>query len=495
MFRFNRNLALLYLFPLLLPALLFGAEKFETFVEKSFHDLDMSPGMAVAVVSGEETIYLRSFGYADVEKKRPVTNETMFYIASSTKSFTAFTAALLAQQGRFDLDASVIRYLPDLKLHPELNHDSITIRDLLTHTHGIGNMGPVVFRTAFSGDFSNQLLLELMGYHPPAKSGRAYNYGNIGYNLAGLAMEAATGTSWKKLQQELLFDPLDMEHTSAWMSRVNPDLLALPYATDTAGFSAAYFAKGDENMHAAGGHVSSAADLARWLRLHINEGFIDGKRVFPAEVVRATHRQNAKQDRMFSEFHRFGWGLGWDLGTYESDTLIHRFGSFSGFRSHMSFMPQHKLGVVVLCNNDYLGSYLADFIAMYIYDSLLEKEGLEEKYAAKLQDLKETKEKVQQKLVEELTKRAARPQQLPHPLEAYTGTFANDVIGEMQWVLKNGKLEVTMGKMWSPVEVYDAGENQLRVELMGGGQVIAFQFENGTASGLKYLGFDFKRMD
>jgi len=405
-FKFNYSILLLLLF--WIPALLFGAEKFESFIEKAFHDLDMSPGMAVAVVSGEETIYLRAFGYADVENKRPVTNETMFYIASSTKSFTAFCAALLAQQGRFDLDAPVTRYLPDLKLHPELNPDSITIRDLLTHTHGIGNMGPVVFRTAFSGDFTNQQLLELMRYHPPAKSGRAYNYGNIGYNLAGLAMEAATGTSWKELQQELLFDPLDMDHTSAWMSRVNPALLAMPYATDTAGFSAAYFAKGDENMHAAGGHFSSAADLARWLRVHINDGFIDGKRLFPAEVVHATHKQNAEQDRMFSAFHRFGWGLGWDLGTYESDTLIHRFGSFSGFRSHMSFMPQHKLGVVVLSNNDYLGSYLADFIAMYIYDTLLEKEGLEEKYAARLRKMQETKEKVQQKLAEDRAKCGAR---------------------------------------------------------------------------------------
>jgi CubicO group peptidase (beta-lactamase class C family) len=239
-------------------------QKLEPFIAEAFA-VDLSPGMAVAVIQGRDVVYAQGFGYADLATQRRVTPETMFYIASTTKSFTAFAAALLHARGKLDLDAPVSRYLPDLKLQAPLSADSISMRALLTHTHGIDNNGPVVFRTAFSGVYTNAQLIELLRAHGPAENGRDFRYGNIGYNVAGLAMDAALGRSWKDVLQQEIFKPLGMENTNGYISKVDKHRLAMPYAAEEKGYRPLPYAKSDANMHAAGGHVSTVFDLAEWL--------------------------------------------------------------------------------------------------------------------------------------------------------------------------------------------------------------------------------------
>ena len=120
------------------------------------------PGLSVAVVKGDRAILTKGYGFADIERKVPVTENTDFYIASTTKAFTALTMTLMAEKKLVDLDAPVSRYLPDVKWGRGVNPDSITLRNLLSHSHGIANSGPVVWRTAFSGVHTNALLKELL---------------------------------------------------------------------------------------------------------------------------------------------------------------------------------------------------------------------------------------------------------------------------------------------------------------------------------------------
>src|SRR5215212_8163905 len=115
--------------------------------------MDLSPGAGIVVVKGTDVVYMKGFGYADVAAKRPFTPETEFYIASTTKSFTGLAAALLDKKGTFKLDQTLHHYLPALKLKAPMNADSISVRSLLTHTHGIGN-GPVAIRLAYSGEYN-----------------------------------------------------------------------------------------------------------------------------------------------------------------------------------------------------------------------------------------------------------------------------------------------------------------------------------------------------
>jgi len=118
-----------------------SAIKLNPFVEEIF-EMELAPGMAVAVVQDDEIIYSRGFRYADVENKRPVSPETMFYIASTTKSFTAFAAAMLDYKEVLDLNVPVSRYMPELKFQKPLSADNISLFDLLTHTHGIKDGDP-----------------------------------------------------------------------------------------------------------------------------------------------------------------------------------------------------------------------------------------------------------------------------------------------------------------------------------------------------------------
>lgn len=470
------------------------AAELDPFINEAFA-LELSPGMAVAVIQGSDITYAKGFGYADLESRRPVTPETMFYIASTTKSFTAFAAMLLASRGDLDLDKPISQYLQALRLAPSLSADEISLRDLLTHTHGIKNDGPVVFRTAFSGVHTHDQLVALVESHGPAPGGNAFNYGNIGYNITSLAMDAELGMSWQDLLRREIFDPLGMASTSSYLTKVDRDRLAMPYVPDVEGFRRVPYVKSDANMHAAGGHVSTALDLATWLEAHINAGRVAGKQVFPGEVVAETHRKQADQDRDFSHFYRYGWGLGWDLGLYEQDTLIHRFGSFAGFRSHISFMPQHGTGVVVLVNEGFLGSFLADMVATYIYDKLLDKPGLDEKYGQMLIDLRNQVARMKEFLAGDKARRAARSQVLPHSLDAYAGKYINDELGQMEWCIVNGTLEASIGLLHSVAEVYDAKQNQLRVELIPArGEVVGFFIQSGRAESISYKGREFMRI-
>lgn len=132
-------------------------------------------------------------------------------------------------------------------------------------------------------------------------------------------------------------------------------------------------------------------------------------------------------------------------------------------------------------------------MATYVYDRLLAKPGLGSTYEAKLQELAEGAAARRREIADHLEERAARQKPLPHPLSAYAGTFENPELGRIEWSVRGKRLEARMGVMWSEAEVYDAAANQLRVELMGGGQVIRFQFEGDRAVRLRYLGRTFTR--
>jgi CubicO group peptidase (beta-lactamase class C family) len=462
-------------------------------VVRALFDAGLAPGMQVAVVKEGAIVYAQAFGVADLATNRPVGPDTRFYIASTTKALTAQAAASLAARGAIDLDAPIARYLPALRLKAPLSADSITLRALLTHTHGIDNDGPVTFLTAYTGDYETSRLPGLLEEHGPAEKGREFAYGNIGYNIAGMVLEAATGKTWKEIVEREVLEPAGMKHTTAYRSRAGSDL-AMPHRVDVSGFRRLPLVKTDATMHAAGGHFATATDLARLLVAHLDGGRLDDREAFPEVVIRETHRRQAAQDRKFGAYHRHGWGLGWDLGTYDGDTLIHRFGTFYGaYFSHVSLMPDKGVGVVVLVNDGFTGGFLAEAVANAIYDTLLEKQGASEKWAQFAAKAPEQAAAIRQKVKEDRDRRAARPQETAHPLRAYVGEFENPLYGRMVWSMEKGRLRVRMGALESDTEVFDGSKDQIRVELTGGGDVVEFECPGSEAVALTYHGVRFAR--
>ena len=453
--------------------------------------LDLSPGAGIVVVRDTQIVYMKGFGYADAEAKRPFTPETGFYIASTTKSFTGLAAALLDRKGAFKLDAPLNRYLPDLKLKSPLDADSITILSLLTHTHGITNGGPVTIRLAYSGEYNgNAELLKFLETHEAAKTGRDYNYGNIGYNVAALAMDEVTGKSWKDVLQAEVFAPLGMKRTSAYVSKFARADLATPYRLGLEGWMPVPYGKTDANMQSAGGLITTLRDMGTWLEVHINNGRVDGKPVLPAAVFEEAHSALAVTDRPAGAGKQIGYGLGWNIVVVGSDTMLVHGGGFPGFTTNMSFIPSRGIGVAIFANNGSLGGGIADIGTAMAYEILT---GGEMKLPAPPERIPEMANQVRERVKADLTRRAARPQDLQFPLDAYTGVFENPVMGHLRIDKVGGKLEARFGAAWSAIEVFDNTKNQLRFELFGSGEVVDVKMEDGKAMSYSIGGFDFKR--
>jgi CubicO group peptidase (beta-lactamase class C family) len=452
--------------------------------------LDASPGMAIVVVRDTQVIYLKGFGHADVEANRPFTPQTVFYIASTTKSFTGLAASILDRAGTFTLDAPLSQYLPELRLGAPLRAEAITIRSLLSHTHGISDDGPVPLRLAYTGEYEgNAHLIRLLAYHGPARTGRAYQYGNVGYNVAALAMDAVTRESWKETLRRLVFEPLRMENTSAFVSRFPAERLAMPYRTTPTGFVRVPYAKADANMQSAGGLVTTAADMGRWLEMHIGNGRVDGKQILNAAAVAETHKAQATFAQNARGMRMIGYGFGWQIGILGEDTILVHGGGFPGFSTHMSFMPQHRIGIAVMANSVQLG--LVDLVAQNIYGALTGKGTITDD---SLRALRTQLGHVRANIAADLARRSARSQTLRSPLHAYAGTYESPAFGRLVLSVVNGKLEARAGTAWSAVEVYDAAKNQLRVELFGAGEVATVTMRRGTGDAIDLGGMKFRRV-
>jgi len=459
-------------------------------------DAGLAPGMAIAVTLDDWILHEAGFGVADAASGRAVGEETAFYIASTTKALTATAVALLAERGEIDLDAPVTRYLPGLRFREPLDAGEVTIERLLTMTHGIEDGGPVVVRTAFTGDFTIDTLLELLADYGPSDAGPVFNYGNLGYNILGMALDPTRDHGWKDVVRREVLEPLGMTATTARVSTLDPDRIAMPHAwTPGEGWSRIRLAKADANLHAAGGHFTTARDLARFVAAHASGGRLEGERVFPAATIAATHEPHVEQDRTFGPYVRHAWGYGWDIATWEGRTILSRFGAFSGYRSHMSFEPATGIGVVVLVNAGGPASPAADLVASYVYDRLVERTDVAAVYEKRLAEMADRAGEFDRARADHLAERAARLAPLPHPLETYAGTYESPAMGAIEWRVVAGGLEASMGVVHSRAEVFDAGANALRIEI-GGGVVATFEVPDGSdrATAVEIRGERFERV-
>jgi CubicO group peptidase (beta-lactamase class C family) len=416
--------------------------------------------VSVAVVDGDSVLLTRARGFADVESGRRATVDTRFYLASTTKAFTALAIAMLDHRGAIELDAPLSAYLPGVALHAPLSPSRITIRDLLAMRDGIGE-GPVTMRTSYTGEWTEPELARLLALHPPDPAGNAFRYSNIGYITAGLAVQGKVGLDWRTLVEREVLLPLGMRHTHSRLSDVPPDSLAMPHGVIGGRMRRIAMGKSDRTLHAAGGHFATAHDIARFLVAQMNGGRIDGRSVFPAEVLAETHRSHVAQNRDAGFVRRTGWGLGWDIATYEGDTMYERGGGFGGYSSRVSMIPARRHGAVVLAT---VSSGSAEAIAQGIYDILAGRAT-----PARLDSLharvKATHERVRARSADSPSASAA----LAPPLQGLIGRYSSDAWGTLELLARGDTLIARMGDSHGVVHA-TRGADVLEVRLLGGAQ-------------------------
>ncbi|HET9325505.1 MAG TPA: serine hydrolase, partial [Candidatus Eisenbacteria bacterium] len=331
--------------------------------------LGLAPALGVAITQNGRTIHAKSHGHADVTAGVPAGDSTLWYLASTTKSFTGFGMALLANQGALRFDTPIATLLPHARWHPAVRADTLTLAHFLSHTHGLDD-GAVVMSAAFTGAIPEAQWPELLAASEPRPT-RDLIYGNLGYNVAAMVIDARRPEGWRAFLERNVLLPSGMKDTHARVSGIDLKRIAKPHRLLSDGhYATEPFFKTDATMNSAGGHLATLHDLARWTIVQMDGGRIDGRRVFPAEAVALSHRLIAKhtreQARRFAYFDREGWASGWDIGAYEGEPMISRFGSYSSTRSHLSFLPRRRIGVVAMSSGG--PSVVTDIVAAYAYD-------------------------------------------------------------------------------------------------------------------------------
>lgn len=473
------------------------ASDLEAFLVSTLARFETVPALSVAVARSDGPLYVRGLGRADVEAGEAADSDTRFYIASSTKSFVGLALALLDARGAIDLDWTLAELAPGVAFAPELRAGEVTLRRLLTHSHGLQGR-PIELRLAYTGEHDPETLWQLLGRLEPNREAPpgTFRYGNIGYNLAALLVERRLGRTWQEIVEAEVLEPLGLAGTvtRGLAEARRRGRFAAPYDSLAADAPARlYLVKQDDMMQSAGGMFSTARDMARWLEVNLAAA-LGRPTPLPAAVVAASHRPAATLADRFEMFERSGYGLGWYSGDYKGATLFHSFGGFSGARSHVSFMPERDLGVAVMANDEGIGFALADVAAAYAYDWFGEgPEAAASAAAAALDRVAARSEEQLQRRAADRAQRAKRGWTLTLPRAAYAGRYCSPDLGTLAVAERDGGLAIALGRLRARAEPFTEPDS-VRIEpIPGSGSVLRFTVEGGAVVDARGFGATFER--
>ena len=330
--------------------------KIEAAVDRAMENGQI-PGVAIGIVKDGELAYANGFGLADIAGDTPVSSQTLFQIASVSKTLVAVAILQLAEQGLVDLDAPVTEYLPYFTLTEPESRD-ITIRQLLTHTAGMPDVANWIAEVRNQELRTDEMALEeyirsLNDESLQILPGESFMYSSIGYDVLGDVIAKASGQSFEEYMRDSVLIPLGMKNSSFLLSEEDQDLLAEPYTYDEDGgvIATGYYPYARKHGPATA-LWSNVEDLARYANALLMHGEVEGVQVFPASAV----------DEMWMPYIETGWaewfgptwesyGLGWLLGEIDGHLVPnHTGGMDDGYQAHLLLVPDENLAVIALVN-------------------------------------------------------------------------------------------------------------------------------------------------
>lgn len=313
---------------------------------------DRVPGLAVALVDRDKTVFADGVGARDRARNDPATPETLFGIGSTTKSVTALTVLSLVDDGHLSLDDPVVSYLPvafdeRVTLHHLLSHTSGAPSNgmanvLLSRLTGVAELGvPMSDRAEFLAHVNEAI--DERSFEP----GSRFHYYASGYTLLGMIIEAVTDSSYRSAVSERVLDPLGMARTTFDREAfdADPDRMT-PYAPSAEGHESAPFPFHDL-IDATGGVLAPVDELAAYVRMFLNEGVHEGTRVVSTEAIesmRTIHADTA------GEMGVDGYGYALMIDTLAGETLVGHGGDAVVSSGYVGFLPDLGWGVAIGCN-------------------------------------------------------------------------------------------------------------------------------------------------
>jgi CubicO group peptidase (beta-lactamase class C family) len=334
------------------------------------------PGAAAAASRDGVVVYERGFGSADVERGIPAGPDTVFGIASVTKSFTAAAIMRLAETGRLTVEDPVLEYLPEFRM-PAGNASPIRVRHFLTHTPGFpplpsrwyvfgssarddpdGATPPVSVHARPPIETPEDLMAYLAGgdWTPFGPPGAQFSYCNEGYALLGAIVARVSGRSYIRYVTEEILEPAGLRRTVFGPAPPWPSTGSTP----TAGVTTPYIVrKGNgrreivpartwwysDTWNPAGGVCSTVTDLVRYLELYRTGGTVGGQRILSQHSVAAM----ATPHLTVGPGQGYGYGLG-VLPDYRGGPLIEHSGGRRSISAHVAVSPSHGFAVAALAN-------------------------------------------------------------------------------------------------------------------------------------------------
>jgi CubicO group peptidase (beta-lactamase class C family) len=324
----------------------------DAYVEAQMERLNI-PGLALAVVQGDQIAHLRGYGHADPDGGA-VTPQTPFVLGSTGKSITALAVMQLVEAAQIDLDAPVQLYLPWFQAADREASAQITVRHLLNQTSGFSNATGL--KELVASDLSENAIESSVRRlkdeelaHPP---GTTHEYSNVNYTTLGLIVQTVSGQSYESYIQEHIFEPLEMHHSYTSQAEAIQDSLAtghvtwfrIPIAKEVP-FNRGYLPGGFQ--------MCSVEDMAHLLIAQINGGRYGAESVLSPEGVAEMH-QPAVPTGSADE----SYGMGWYVGQTNNVPTLHHEGDNVTSATAMMIVPPERLGIMVMMNTN--GTFLVE---------------------------------------------------------------------------------------------------------------------------------------
>ena len=311
------------------------------------------PGAALIVLRNGQVFKKANYGYADLADKTPVTDATVFEIASMTKQFTAAAIMMLVEEKKLGLDDPISRHLPDLPA----NWRNITIRRLLDHTSGLyddWNENNEYFLTKNSDqEFLEALKLSKLKFAP----GDRYAY-SCGPFIAGIIIAKVTGMSYAEFMRRRIFEPLGMSSTFVNGSRAETEDEAVGYVLRNGSLQNGVRLPTTAHARADVGISTTATDLVRWLDVHRN-----------AKLLKRKSLSELFEFAKLNDGSSIPSGLGWWLNPIRGEPVRHHGGAFrTGFNSTINWYPKSELAVILLANQFRAGANDIGHMVAGVYD-------------------------------------------------------------------------------------------------------------------------------
>ncbi|WP_202710349.1 serine hydrolase [Sporosalibacterium faouarense] len=430
------------------------------------------PGAQVAIVKDGEVIYSEAFGYANLDKKILMTKEHILPIGSSSKSFTATAAVMLANDGKLDLDEPIRTYMPEFKLYDSIATYQATPRDLLCHRTGIPRHDLMWFN--WNDLERKDLALNRISHLKnsiPFRSG--WQYQNQMFAMIGYLIEKISGKTWEEFVEEKIFEPLGIKEYS----------FQIPYPDNSGKYARLYTPNKDgvneENeplvidaLGPAGSINTTIDELAKWIIFNLNIGKVGEKSLIEENQFKELYKPNIPYQILPFEFQErttVGYGLGWTIDSFRGHKVVDHGGNVNGGSALISFMPDDSIGCAILTNAN--SNLFGDALSMEIYDRYLGYEG-EKNWFTEYQDGMNALLSAMKGQLYAIYDTKIEDKPYSHKLEEYAGEYTNSGYGDISITVKGNVLHMQYHN--NSMEVKHLHYDIFTFELFGGPHSISF---------------------